>query len=133
MFIRRFAAVFVAAVLVLGGRPVAADDAQKLLRVFLTDGSALVSFGEPARVGDRARKRLADWPLTHFNHRLTEVRQMLTMLDEAIADLRLVATPGRFNLTLTAFVEPPPIPSEPLLPDPTARDLIDQAKKAARI
>src|SRR6478672_9410725 len=31
---------------------VAADDVT-LLRVFLTDGSALVSYGEPARIGDR--------------------------------------------------------------------------------
>src|SRR5260221_11776261 len=55
MFMRNrgLAAACVAALFVLGGRPAAADDAQALLRVFLTDGSALVSFGEPARVGDR--------------------------------------------------------------------------------
>src|SRR5258708_2048557 len=50
---RGLAAAFVAALFVLGGRQAAADDAQALLRVFLTDGSALASFGEPARVGDR--------------------------------------------------------------------------------
>src|SRR3990172_2455100 len=33
--------------------PAAAADDVTLLRVFLTDGSALVSYGEPARVGDR--------------------------------------------------------------------------------
>src|SRR5437764_1402952 len=187
MFSRRLTAVFAAAVCVAGGRAAAADDAQALLRVFLTDGSALVSFGEPARVGDRvvfsmpvalgpaaplslvnlpaarvdwertsryaatarqtryletqgeidyaalsneitetlsrvtaatdagerlalaerARKTLAEWPINHYNYRQTEVRQMLTMLDEAIADLRLAATPGRFDLTLTAFVDSP--------------------------
>ena len=31
----------------------AADDQAMLLRVFLTDGTSLVSYGEPARVGDR--------------------------------------------------------------------------------
>src|SRR5213083_3804809 len=31
----------------------AANDDATLLRVFLTDGTSLVSFGEPARVGDR--------------------------------------------------------------------------------
>lgn len=33
--------------------PAAAADEPTLLRVFLTDGTSLVSFGEPARVGDR--------------------------------------------------------------------------------
>src|ERR1051325_2473021 len=31
----------------------AADDGATLLRVFLRDGTSLVSYGEPARVGDR--------------------------------------------------------------------------------
>ena len=31
----------------------AADDEATLLRVFLTDGTSLVSYGEPARVNDR--------------------------------------------------------------------------------
>jgi hypothetical protein len=142
-----------------------ADDAT-LLRVFLKDGTSLVSYGEPARVADRvifsmptastpnpplhlvdlsvervdwerteryangartahyiatqadsdyaelsnqitqvlndvsltpepvkrlaivegARKMLADWPQNHYNYRQAEVRQMLMMLDEAIAD-----------------------------------------------
>ena len=151
----------------------AADEAT-LLRVFLTDGTSLVSYGEPARVSDRvifsmptattpnpplhlvnlpiarvdwdrtsryaatarashyvetqaetdyaalsndvaptlnevaltaepsqrlaivqrARQTLADWPQTHFNYRAAEVRQMLGMLDEAIADLQASRTPG---------------------------------------
>jgi hypothetical protein len=33
--------------------PVAAADGATIFRVFLTDGSSLVSYGEPARVGDR--------------------------------------------------------------------------------
>src|SRR5437763_5240398 len=152
----------------------AAGDAAPLLRVFLKDGPALVSYGEFARVGDRvvfsmplgpadavpplhlmdiaadrvdwdrtnryaesartlhyistqaesdytalsndvaqtlnavalapdaakrlalvesARNTLADWPRSHFNYRSGEVRQMLGMLDDAIADLR-AATGG---------------------------------------
>src|SRR5437868_14751904 len=53
MFSRLWAAVFAAAVLVLAGRIARAEDSPAFLRVFLADGSALVSFGEPARVGDR--------------------------------------------------------------------------------
>jgi hypothetical protein len=189
----------------------AADEAT-LLRVFLVDGTSLVSYGEPARVGDRvifsmptavapnpplhlvnlpiarvdwertsryaataraahyvetqaesdyaalsndvastlnevamtaepaqrlaivqrARQTLADWPQTHFNYRAAEVRQLLGMLDVAIADLQASRTPGRFALTLSAFTDPPAI-VEPLLPPPaTPRDAIEQVLTAAR-
>src|SRR6266536_2894119 len=80
---------------------------------------------------ERARKMLAEWPTTHYNYRQNEVRQMLTMLDEAIADLRAAATPGRYELTLSAFVDPPTI-TELLLPAPTAQESIEQTLKAAR-
>src|SRR6266404_949910 len=46
------AAALAAAVLVIPARAAAAEDAT-LLRVFLTDGTSLVSYGEPAKVGDR--------------------------------------------------------------------------------
>ena len=42
-----------AALLVARAFPAAAADDPALLRVFLTDGTALVSYGEPARIGDR--------------------------------------------------------------------------------
>jgi hypothetical protein len=211
MNIRVSAAVLVAAVLVFSVRGARAAEDATLLRVFLTDGTSLVSYGEPAKVGDRivfsmptgagpvpplqlidipasrvdwdrtsryaasarathylqtqaendyavlsndvaatlndvskaaepakrlelverARKTLAEWPLTHYNYRQNEVRQMLTMLDEAIADLRAAATPGRYELTLSAFVDPPTI-TEPLLPAPTVQESIEQTLKAAR-
>jgi hypothetical protein len=188
----------------------AADDDATLLRVFLRDGTSLVSYGEFARVSDRvifslptsklpnpslqlvsvpadrvdwdrtnhysdsaraaryastqaesdylaisnsvartlndvsttpdpterlaivvaARKTLADWPQSHFNHRLTEVHQMLSMLDEAIADLRVAAGASRFELSLVA-VAAPPVPSEPLLPSPTPVESIEQLLAAA--
>ena len=212
MYSRGFAATaLAAAVLVIPARGTAAAQDATLLRVFLTDGTSLVSYGEPAKVGDRivfsmptgsgpvpplqlvdmpaarvdwgrtsryaasarathyfqtqaetdyatlsndvattlndvtqatdsarrlqlverARKTLAEWPLTHYNYRQNEVRQMLTMLDEAIADLRAAATPGRYELTLSAFVDPPTI-AEPLLPAPTVQESIEQTLKAAR-
>jgi hypothetical protein len=49
---RTLAAAIVAAALAMPLRAAAADEAT-LLRVFLTDGTSLVSYGEPARVGDR--------------------------------------------------------------------------------
>jgi hypothetical protein len=201
-----------AALLLACCTPAAAADDVTLLRVFLTDGSALVSYGEPARLGDRvvfsiptaatpnpplqlvdvaatrvdwertnryaeaaraahyintqaefdyaalsirmtqaldqltqtedaarrlliaenARKMLAAWPQAHYNYRLTEVRQMLSLLDEAIADLRAAAGDGRFDLSLAAFADPPPA-NEPLVPPPTAKETIEQVLTAARV
>jgi hypothetical protein len=194
------------------GRPSAAADDATLFRVFLKDGSSLVSYGEFARVEDRvvfsmptsaapspplhlvnisadrvdwdrtnryaasargahyietqaendyaalsndlvqtlndvaqttdaasrlaiverARKALADWLPNHFNYRSTEVRQMLTMLDEAIADLRAASGGDRFDLNFSAFVELPPI-QEPIAPPPTPREAIEQTLAAATL
>ncbi len=205
------AALLAAAVFIPVRSARAADDAT-LLRVFLKDGSSLVSYGEPARVSDRvifsmptamipnpplhlvnmpldridwertaryaaaarathylqsqadidyaalsndsaqtlndvgatedrtarlaiverARKTLADWPQNHFNYRQAEVRQMLSMLDEAIADLRAATGARRFDLALTAYVDPPAI-VEPLLPLPTVQESIEQQLLAAKI
>jgi uncharacterized protein YjiS (DUF1127 family) len=79
----------------------------------------------------RARKTLADWPAAHYNYRESDIRQLLTMLDQAIADLG-VSRGGRFDLNLVAFSSPPP-PIEPLLPAPTPREAIEQTLAAARL
>ena len=198
---------------VLAARPASAGDEATLLRVFLKDGSSLVSYGEPARVGDRvvfsmptasapdaplhlvniaadrvdwdhtnryaasaraahytqfqaendyallsneiaqalndvtltgdparrlaiaetARKRLSDWPADHYGYRAAEIRQMLQMLDEALADLRAsTGTPGRFDLSFAAFVDPTTL-AEPLLPPPTPKEAIENVLTAARL
>jgi hypothetical protein len=213
MFHRTVAAAIAAATVVIplyAAAAPAADDAT-LLRVFLNDGTSLVSYGEPARVGDRvifsmptetvpnpplhlvnlpgdrvdwdrtnryaatarmtryvqtqaeddyaalsnqvattlnevahtpdpvqrlsiverARRTLADWPDNHYGYRRAEVLQMLSLLDEAIADLRASRGNGRFDLTLSAFADPPVI-AEPLLPPPTPREAIEQVLAAAR-
>jgi hypothetical protein len=212
MFPRLLAAAVAAVALVGPGQARAqTPDTVTLLRVFLNDGTSLVSYGEPARVDDRvifsmptetaptptlhlinlpldrvdwdrtnryaaaarlshyvktkaeddyaalsnqvamtlnqvahtpdpaqrlaiveeARRTLADWPDRHYGYRKAEVAQMLTMLDEAIADLRAARGGGRFDLTLTAFADPPTIP-EPLLPPPTLRESLEQVMAAAR-
>ena len=213
MHSRTLAAFVLAAAVVVPLRVAAApgaDDAT-LLRVFLTDGTSLVSYGEPARVNDRvifsmptssspnpplhlvnlpvdrvdwdrtsryaatarashyvqtqaetdyaalsndvastlnevaqsadaaqrlaivqrARQTLSDWPQTHYNYRAVEVRQLIGMLDEAIADLQASRTPGRINLTLSAYADPLAI-VEPLLPAPTPKQAIEQVLSAAR-
>jgi hypothetical protein len=210
---RGLAAVLALAGLLSGrGAAAAVDENATLLRVFLRDGTSLVSYGEPARVGDRVvfsmptdstsnpplhlinlpadrvdwertdryseaaranqylksqaeidyaalssqladtlnevagttdpasrlaivertRTALADWPRSHYNYRSAEVRQMVGMLDEAIADLRAASGAGRFALSLTAFADPPVI-TEPLLPAPTLQQSIEQVLRAARV
>jgi hypothetical protein len=79
----------------------------------------------------QARKALADWPLNHYNYRESDIRQLLTLLDQAIADLRLTAgATARFDLNLVAVSSPPPV-VEPLLPEPTEREMIEQTVIAA--
>jgi hypothetical protein len=81
---------------------------------------------------EAARKVLAEWPQNHYNYRLTEVRQMLGMLDEAIADLRAATGGSRFNLSLATFTDPPGS-TEPLLPLPTPQEAIEDVLRAARL
>ena len=198
--------------LLSGARALAAADDATMFRVFLNDGTSLVSYGEMARVGERvvfsmptastpnpplhlvnisadrvdwdhtdryamsarathyiatqaendyaalsnsiaqalndvvsttddrrrlsiveqARKTLAEWPPNHYNYRDAEVRQMLGLLDEAIADLRATTGGSRFDLNLVAYAAPATI-LEPLLPAPTPREAIEQTLAAARI
>ena len=212
MKIRWWAAAVAALCLLPNARPLVAADDATLLRVFLRDGTSLVSYGEFARVADRvifslptastvnpplqlinipadrvdwdrtnryadnaraaryvatqaesdyaalsnavsktlndvaftadparrlaivegARKTLAEWPHGHFNYRASEVRQLLTLLDEAIADLRASSGGTRFDLSLVAVIEPP-APSEPLLPSPTPKESIEGLLTAARL
>ncbi len=212
MQIRSSAGLIVALCLLMLPRLSAAADDVTLFRLFLKDGSTLVSYGEFARVGDRvifsmptsaavdnpplhlvnlsadrvdwdhtnrytesmraaryiqtaaerdyaaltervaqtlndigrttdaskrlaivegARKLLADWPNAHYFYRAAEVRQMLGLLDEAIANLRAAAGGERFDLSLIAWTDGPPV--EPPLPALTPQQAIEQTLTAARL
>jgi hypothetical protein len=192
--------------------PVVTPDGATLFRVFLTDGTSLVSYGEPARVGDRvvfsmptmasldtpplhlvnlpldrvdwartdryadtaratryfatnaeadyaalttqvatalsdvalvtdplarlaivekARRMLADWPRNHFNYRQDDIRPMLGMIEEIVAELRAAAGIGTFDLSFVAGTAP--VLSEPLLAPPTPREAIEHVLLAARL
>jgi hypothetical protein len=90
---------------------------------------------EPAKrlpIVERARKRLADWPPSHYNYKQSDVRQMLSMLDEVIADLRAATGAQHFDLNLVATVDAPPL-VEPLLPDPGHQEIIEQTLAAAAL
>jgi hypothetical protein len=80
---------------------------------------------------EKARKALVEWPPNHYNYRQAEVRQMVGMLDEAIADLRAASGERRFDIALTAFAETPP-PIQQLMPPLTLKESIEQVLNAAR-
>ena len=77
-----------------------------------------------------ARRKLAEWPASHYNYRYDEIQQMLGALDEAIGDLRATSGSNTFALSLVAVGAPPPS-SEPLLPAPGAREAIEGTLAAA--
>jgi hypothetical protein len=72
-----------------------------------------------------ARRRLADWPATHYGYRQTDVRQILGLLDEAIAELRAATGAREFDLSFVASPDPPPPMA--LLPEPTPAEAVQQA------
>ncbi len=98
----------------------------------LTDVAFATDPAERLAIVERARRMLAEWPQAHFNYKAAEVRQLLNMLDETIADLRASAGGSRFDLSLVAVADPPPS-SEPILPPPTAVESLDGLLTVARI
>jgi hypothetical protein len=49
-----------------------------------------------------ARRRLASWPRDHYGYRSDDVREMLSLLDEAISGLRVAAGETTFAIDLVA-------------------------------
>lgn len=81
---------------------------------------------------ERARKTLAEWPSAHFNYKRDEIQQMLTILDEAIADLRAASGSSSFDFTLVASSQSAE-PTVPILPPPTPQDMIQGTLTAAAV
>src|SRR5579884_1515126 len=102
------------------------DVAKTLNDVALTTDAA-----KRLAIVESARRTLAAWPAAHFNYRSTDVRQMLILLDEAIADLRTATGNGRYDLSLVAYADAPP--ADPTLPPPTPREAIEQILTAAHV
>lgn len=89
---------------------------------------------DPARrlaIAESARKVLAAWPDEHYGYRAADVRQMLSLLDEVVSELRVAAGQDTFELGLIATAPPPP--AEPLLPPPTTAELGEQLLKASTL
>ena len=81
------------------------------------------------RSAEQARRTLADWPAAHYGYRERDVREVVSLLDEAVSELRAQAGLNNFAVALVAA----PLLPEPerLLPAPTLRGQIDQTLLAA--
>ncbi len=79
----------------------------------------------------QARRTLADWPAAHYGYRERDVREVVSLLDEAISDLRASAGLSDFAVSLVAT--PAEAGVTPLLGTPTLRDQIDQTFRVAAL
>ena len=96
--------------------------------------NALATVTDPAARLQRveaARQLLLDWPGASYGYRAVEVREILGLLDEALVDLRAAAGNPSTQLALVA---PPPLPpNEPLLPEPSEAEMVEQLLTAADV
>lgn len=83
------------------------------------------------RIAEQARNTLMAWPRRHYGYRANDVRQVVSLLDEAISEIRIAAGEQRFDLSFVAVAESPP--SMPLMPRPTLQETIAQVLGAARV
>jgi hypothetical protein len=85
--------------------------------------------GRRLEIAETARRKLADWPRTHYGYRSRDIREIVALLDEAVSQLRADAGARYFDLSLVATIEPP---SVPLLPDPSPAQTIEQTLAVAQ-
>lgn len=78
-----------------------------------------------------ARRRLASWSAEHFDFKAAETRQLVSMLDEVIAELRIAAGDTQFSLDMVANLAP--ADPQPLLPAPALSESLETALAAAAV
>ena len=82
-------------------------------------------------VAQQARATLAEWPRQHYGYRQQDVQEILSVLDEAISDLRAAAGMTSFDVALVATT--PEIALEPPTTMPSPRDQLYQALRVASL
>jgi hypothetical protein len=89
--------------------------------------NAIATMKDPAERlahAEAARRTLNAWPGAHYGYRAVEVREILGMLDEVIIDLRVAA--GQSGTSLALVAPPAVLPDEPLLPEPSEAEMVEQ-------
>ena len=87
--------------------------------------------GAALNSAEQARRTLADWPASHYGYRERDVREVVSLLDEAISDLR--ASAGRSDFNLALVTTPEETGYEPLLGPPSIVEQIEATFRAARL
>jgi hypothetical protein len=80
-------------------------------------------------IAEKARAALAEWPKQHHGYRQEDVREIVSLIDEAIANLRVAGGATQFDLALVATA--PKVPLEPVLGMPLPREQLDQTLRLA--
>jgi hypothetical protein len=96
--------------------------------------NAIATMKDPAERlahAEAARRTLHAWPGAHYGYRAVEVREILGMLDEVIIDLRVAA--GSSGTALALVAPPAVLPDEPLLPEPTEAEMVEQLLTAVDV
>src|SRR5688572_27771897 len=71
------------------------------------------------RVAEEARRVLATWPQAHFGYRQNDVREIVSLVDEAISSLRAALGANAFEVSLVAMTTPPVLVPVLDLPGPS--------------
>lgn len=82
-------------------------------------------------MAEAARSTLVAWPAANHGYRAADVAQLVGMLDDVVAEMRIAAGDNRFDLSLVAASLP--LPAVPLLPAPDVRGSLETAFRAARL
>jgi hypothetical protein len=110
------------------------DDFQRLssdIARVLNDVALATDKNAALDTAEQARKTLADWPASHYGYRQRDVREVVSLLDEAISDLKAAAGRSDFNLALVAT--PEETGYEPLLGPPGAMEQINATFRVAQL
>ena len=75
-------------------------------------------------LAEQVRRTVADWPRMHYGYRQNDVREILSVLDQAISSLRIAAGSTSFELSLVAMAGAPEL--EPLASMPNTRQQLDE-------
>jgi len=82
-------------------------------------------------IAERARQTVAAWPQAHFGYRQNDIREIVSLLDQAISSLRAVAGGNPFELSLVAMAGPPDV--VPVLGMPNVKEQLDQMMSLASV
>jgi hypothetical protein len=82
-------------------------------------------------IAQEARRTLADWPRAHYGYRQKDVREIVGLLDEAIAGLTAASGARSFEFSLVADESPAAPPTQPIFGMPAPREQLDQLLRVA--